>query len=662
MALTGRYSTIDKAIIATTGNSLVVCGDTTAVSINTSDMITPDGGTTRDYTLSGSSAKINIINNSSILYAELVWLSTVKSTMDGAIDVRSIQDNPITFITPKETVSLTPQYTNSATSAIGAVDRLRATTVTDIIKNSLSGTYTVSNVPTSIPPSGLSETSAGWALTVIYRNNSFKPKRIVYALGLEAATATNPIQSTFTGFKTEATEDSLKGDFIGVFAKGNPLDGSDTLKLGGSFAQLTTIGNPVGSPNPNPGTAPNNPCNSFSSGQVNIADTANPNKGLIDISGTKGTINHDAFVPTQVLGARNKWDITSVDISNTLTVNQTQLAGQYSISNPTSTIELVAFGTQINSEAPDVVATLACYDVDGDNEYNIKLDERIVYVVQIKNSGKTSANNVILSTTLNPALQFIPNSVTINGVSQIGADITKSINVGIIEPMGVTNVSFTIKAVSLVPNGDTAKTIVNYNYAFTSGAGSPTYINYADTNTIDLIIQDGNLSVVKKVSSSSAKLGDTLIYTTEITNTGSETDINMIFQDKINKYCSFVPGTVAIDGVVYENYNPNNSFSLVDLPPNAKTSITFSVLVNTLSPNTVVENGALVTFSYLFNQYIIPITKTILSNTTSIQIQFTDIVGRRTSDNYYPNIGDTVTYTLKLTNIGNITCFKCACY
>lgn len=654
MAITGRYSTIDKAIIVTTGNSLVLCGDKIETSINTSDMITSDGGTTRDYSLAGSSAKINILNNSTILYAELVWLSTVKSTAQGAIDVRSIQDNPVTFITPKETVSLTPEYTSSYTSPIGAVDRLRAVDVTNIIKNSLGGTYTLSSVPTSIPPTGLSEVRAGWALTVIYRNNSFKPKRIVYALGIEGGTSANPIQASFTGFKTEGNQEYLKADMITVFANGNPIDGEDTLRIGPSFAQLTIIGNSVGSPNINPGTAPNNPWNSFSSGQVNIADPYNYNKGLIDISGTKGTINHDAFVPTQVVWARNKWDITCVDISNTLIVNQTQLSGQYTLSNTTNAIELVAFGAQIDAEAPDIVAIIDSYDVDGDNQYNITLNEDVVYVVQIKNSGKTTANNVILSTTLNPALEFVPNSVTINGVVQTGADITNSINIGSIEPSGVTNVSFTIKAVSLVQGGGTADTVVNYNYSFTSGAGSPTYVNYAETNTLKLIVQDGSLSVVKKVSLNTAKLGDTLIYTSEVTNTGSETAFNIMFKDKINKYCSFVPGTVKINGVVYEDYNPNNGFSLSDLAPNSKATITFSVKVNSLSPNTVVENGALVTFSYIFNQYIVPITKTILSNNTSIQIQFSNIVGTRMADNYYPNVGDTVTYTLSLTNIGNV--------
>ena len=652
MTLTSRYSTIDKAIITATGNSIVICGSSTELLVNTSDMIKPDGSTTRDYNLSGSSAKINILDNSTILYAEVVWLSTVKSIAPGALDVRSLQDDPITFTTPNGTFTLSPDLKNSYTSPSGTVDRLRSANVTNIIKTTLSGTYTVSKVPTSIPTSDLSEVRAGWSLVVIYRNDSFKPKRIVYALGIEAATSNNPLQIAMTGFMTDSDQSTLNGSLTTVVANGNPIDGYDTVKIGPSFAQLTTIGNPFGVPSTNPGTSPNNPWNSFSSGQINIADPLSSNRGLIDINGTNGTNNHDAFLPAQVIGARNKWDITTVNISNTLVANQSQLSGQYNLTNTTNSIEVVSLGTQVDAVAPDITATLDAYDVDGDNEYNLNLNERLVYVVQVKNNGKSTANNIILSTILNPAIQFVPNSVTINGVTQIGADITSSVNVGNLEPAGVTNVSFTIKAISLVQGGGTANTTVNYNYSFSSN--SQNYINYCNTNSLNLIIQDGNLNVVKSVSSQTTTLGETLVYTTEITNTGSETTLNMLFQDKINKYCTFVPGTVAIDGTTRSTYNPNNGFALSDLNPNEKTTVTFSVTVNSVSPNTVVENGALVTFSYIFNQYVVPITKTIFSNNTNIQIQFTDIVARRTANNYYPSVLDTVTYTLKLSNIGNI--------
>lgn len=653
MALNARYSTIDKAIITATGNSLIVCGDTTAKTINSSSLITPAGDTTRDYLQSGSSAKINILNSSTILYAELVWLSTVKSINPDATDLRSIQDDSITFTTPKGVYNLSPTFANSYISPAGTTDRLRAVVVTDLIKDSLSGTYTVSKVPTSIPPSGLSESRAGWSLFVVYRNDIFKPKRIVYALGIEGATPSTPLQSTLTGFKTESDEESLHGDIMLVAANGDPLQGVHTVKVGPSFANLTTIGNPVGSPNPNPGTAPNNPYNWFFTGQNNICDHLNPNIGLIDVSGTKGTLNHDAFVPTQVLGARNKWDMTGVNISNTLIPNQTQLVGQITVSELTDVLEVVAVVTEVNSSAPDITATLTAYDMDGDNEYNLEVGEPMVFSTQIKNNGKTPANNVTLTCPLDPTFTFIPNSVKINGVTQSGANITTGINIGTLEPTAVYNVVFQVKANSLPPTG-TNKTTVNYSYEFTSGSGSPTYINYASTNTITTIIQQGLLTINKSVSSPSTTLGSTLVYTVSMTNVGSEIAKNVFFQDKINEYSNFVSGSVYINDVSYSSYNPNAGFSLPDLNVGQTITVKFSVKVNTLPPNTIVENGALVTFSFQFNQIENLITKTLVSNTTNIQVEYTEIMATRSSNNNYPLVGDTVTYTLKLTNIGNI--------
>ena len=178
MPFNQRFSTIDKAVLTATGNSLVICGSTTALESNTSDMITPSGTSTRDWTKAGSSANLSILDNSTILYAELIWYSTVKSGDATALDVRSIADNPITFITPKGTLTVSPQNTEVSNGASGSIDRFRSAEVTSIIKNSLGGSYTVTNVPTSIPPTGLSNTRAGWTLTVAYKNNSFKPKQI----------------------------------------------------------------------------------------------------------------------------------------------------------------------------------------------------------------------------------------------------------------------------------------------------------------------------------------------------------------------------------------------------------------------------------------------------------------------------------------------------
>ncbi len=658
MSLTARFSTIDKAVLVSTGNSLVVCGSNSDTNINTSDMIKPNGSTTRDWATAGSTAKINILSNSTILYAELIWYSTVASYSSGAVDVRSIQDDPITFTAPNgDIIYVTPQNTDSYTASTQSVNRFRSAEVTSTIKKYLGGNYTVSNVPTSIPSTGLSDTVAGWTLVVVYRNDLFKPQRVGFQSGIVVASNNQPYQATVTGFTTESNPDYLKGSLYLVCANGEPLSGTDTISIGPSFANLTTIGNPIGSPNINPLTAPNNPYNNFFSGQINVCNPLSDSMGLIDISGTNGTKNNDAFVPTQVIGARNKWDITNVDISNTLIPNQTLLAGQLN-SNGVSSIQLLGVGTQVKAIGPDITASLLFYDPDGDSEYNVEVGEKIVYAVKIKNNGDELANNVILSMNINQYCSFVPDSIYINNSLQQGANITNGINVGSIDSHGVTNVIFTVKVNSLPPLDITSGyhlmyDTANYNYQFISGVN--TIVNYATTNTLPVIVESGQVNLVKSVSKTAAFVGDNLVYTTIITNTGTAIAKNLFFQDKIQNNCSFIERSVEIDDSSMVEFNPNIGFILPDLLPQESIKVVFSVKIDSLSPSTVINNISNLTFGYMFNQQLALIEKTVFSNITSVQIEYSDIIAKRCNNNSYPKIGDTVTYTLNLTNVGNIS-------
>lgn len=651
MSLIPRISIVDKAVLVTVGNSLVICGSNTAPIISTSDLMKIDGTTTRDYTLSGSSALLNILSNSTILYAELVWYSSVFSNVPGATDLRSIQDNPITFTTPKGSYQVTPLYKESYNGTSGTVDRYRAADVTSYIKDSLSGTYSVSNVPTSVPSTGLSNSRAGWSLNVIYRNNLLKPQKVVYSSGVSVATSSTPLQTTITGFTTSTDTDLLKGYATLVSANGGPLSGTEMVYAGPSFAALSNIGNAVNSPSSNPGTAPNNPGNNFFSGVINVANQLDSSNGLININGTRGTLNNDGFIPSQTIGNRNKWDITSVDISNTLIPNQTLLAGQITAGSETDGIQLVALGAQVLAKAPNITATLLSYDIDGDSEYNTEVGEPLAYSIQVKNEGDVDANNVIVSAVINAATSFIPGSVTINGVSYPNYNIANGVNLGTVEAKGIVTLMFEV-VIKSVPEGGLLHQDANYSYQFLSGIDTIT--NSGKTNTIEVIVQEGNLSVVKSVSEANGHINDIVTYTIDIQNTGTETAQSILFQDKLDSYSSFVSGSVTIDGVTFGDLNPVDGFNLNDLIKNDSTEIKFRAKLNSLPPSTKITNIACVSFKYYLNQYVFSNKKTIFSNSTSIQILFSEIIGERCNNNNYPNIGDTVTYNLSLTNIGNL--------
>ena len=654
MTLINRFSAIDKAIITATGNSLVICGSSTIIDDNTSDMITVAGTTTRNWAAAGSNGTISILGDSTILYAELIWYSTVRSDVPGSLDVRSIQDNPITFTTPLGVNQISPQNTESYTDVSGNIDRFRSTDVTNIIKASLGGTYTVSAVPTSLPQIGLSSTRAGWTLTVIYRNDVFVPKKIIFLSGIGPATNTTPFQTTITGFATSSDETDLKGNIIFACANGQPLKGVETLRTGPSFANLTVEGNPVGQPNPNPGTSPNNPYNSFFPGQINICNPIDTNVGLINISGTNGNKNYDGFVPTQVTGGRNKWDLTNINFSNSLVTNQNQLAIQLTESGTIDGVMIVETGTSVNAIAPDIIVDFNIYDPDGKSTSKVQVGEQLIYSVKISNSGKSAANNFILSTILDPSCSYIPNSLTVNGVISPGADITRGVNIGTIDPTGVANVLFSVRVNSL-PVSKTVKGYVNYNYSFISGSGSPTTTNYGTTKVITIDVISATISVVKTSSTQTALVGDRINYTIDIKNTGTVPVSSVLFQDIISQYSSFVKGTVSIDGISEPTLDPNSGFSLSDIPVSGSIRIIFSVDILSLPPSTIVDNSTRVTFTTINPAFPFPITRTIFSNILPIQIQFTDIVATRCTSNDYPKVGEIVTYNLNLTNIGNIT-------
>lgn len=655
MSLIKRLSIVDKAVLTATGNSSCICGSSTEVLINTSDMITVTGTPTRDWTQAGSMAVLDILSNSTVLYAELLWYSTVVATFPGAVDVRSIQDNPITVIMPNGDIkSIAPDNGQDfVTFATGETVRFRSANVTSLINSYLGGNYTVSMIPTSIPPTGLNNSRCAWSLNVVYRNDSLPPKKIDFRSGIEYSTSTVPYQTTISGFTTSSNSNYLKGQMLLTVANGLPLSGNETVSIGPSLANLTVLGNPVGTPNANPLTAPNNPYNNFFAAQVNNCNPLSSSMGLIDIRGTNGSNNNNAFIPSQLVGARNKWDMTGIDISNTLVTDQTQLAfqlvsGQYSV-------QVMSIGTQIATVAPDVTVAFNVYDSEGDN-INIAVGDTIVYTVTVNNNGEQATDNVILQ--LNPGsyASVVPNSLRVNNVITSG-DIKTGVNIGTIGAYGKSVVKFEVSINSLPPvdkNGNhTITNSANYSYQFVSGIDTITNTGVSNSKTLN--IEEGLLTLVKSVSSLTPTVGSTIVYTNVITNTGTQTLSNIVFQDPDTPYTTFVPNSVYINDVLTTGLDPTVGFSLSNLPVGAAVTIKYSIIVDSTPKTGIINTTSATKYSYVITGSVNVIFVTLNSNVVSLTIQYSQIMKTTCPNTNYPKIGDTVTYTTRLTNVGNMS-------
>ena len=116
-----------------------------------------------------------------------------------------------------------------------------------------------------------------------------------------------------------------------------------------------------------------------------------------------------------------------------------------------------------------------------------------------------------------------------------------------------------------------------------NGVAQPSYDLVAGFTLPD-IAPGGSVTVgvtnVKSVDKALAVSGDTLHYTSVITNSGTQEKINLFFTDDIPAGTSFVAGSVKIGGTSYPTYNPATGFALPNLPAGASVTVEIDVKVN----------------------------------------------------------------------------------
>jgi uncharacterized repeat protein (TIGR01451 family) len=171
----------------------------------------------------------------------------------------------------------------------------------------------------------------------------------------------------------------------------------------------------------------------------------------------------------------------------------------------------------------------------------------------------------------------------------------------------------------------------------------------SNTTSTELVL--GQLAMVKTVDKQYATIGDTLTYTTTITNSGTVLASDIVFKDIIPNGATFVTGSVVVDGVSQPTYNPNTGFNVGSLLILGSRTITFQVTVTSLpSPNTLL-NQSTATFNYVV---IIVVPGSSSSNTVTTTINVTDLDLVKTASADYVESGDTLSFTTVITNNGNI--------
>ncbi|EJO5349533.1 DUF11 domain-containing protein, partial [Clostridium botulinum] len=242
--------------------------------------------------------------------------------------------------------------------------------------------------------------------------------------------------------------------------------------------------------------------------------------------------------------------------------------------------------------------------------------DNLTYKVTIKNTGNTPANDVEFKDQIPVGTSFVGGSVTINGIADIGANLSAGFNIGTINPGETVIVSFTVKVESR-PTPPQIMNMAAVNYSFIVDSTRPPIDKSAISNEVVTQIEMLQVDVSKSADKTFVLKGDTVTYTVIITNFSTIPVNDVVFTDPIPDGTSFVPGSVTINGNP-ANGNPNAGINIGTINSGESVSISFEVKVEFVPCPPRILNKAFVIFNYSLGDNIIQVT--VESNSSIIDI------------------------------------------
>ncbi|MFC4778866.1 tandem-95 repeat protein [Paenibacillus sp. GCM10023252] len=499
MPFVTRYTTTANGAITFTGNTMGLSKETNVNkpgiqhaigAFITTNTTLRDGtyplGTTSSYLLNSSSAVLQMPAGSTVLYAELIWGGSYVVTGE---TVATAINNNITFATPVTSASITPAAATSFTiTATGYY--IRSADVTALVQAGGAGTYTAAGIPGTQSDTDNSANHAGWTLAVVYQNGSLPSRNMTVFVGNEVVNSTTSTSTaTVSGFATPPSG-TLKGRLMVSAQEGDATITGDQMQFGPTSATLTAI------------SGPNNPVNNFFCSQIND-DT-----GALNTLGTFGTSN--ATPGTNIVGGRQGWDITNVDVSARLINNQTSAVIRGTTTGDVYVIN--GLGLQVDVNAPIISLTKSA------SPATAFLGDTITYTLILKNTGTASANSAVIQSTSTPGTSFVTGSVTINGSPSPAANPFSGIALGTISNGQTYTIVYRTTVTSRPASPPSFSDQASVSYTFQSVSGGATFNGTATSGTA--IVAAGNFP--PSTSNISATIAEDTVYSGAVTGSDPE--------------------------------------------------------------------------------------------------------------------------------------------
>ncbi|MEG1636331.1 MAG: DUF3794 domain-containing protein [Cellulosilyticaceae bacterium] len=170
------------------------------------------------------------------------------------------------------------------------------------------------------------------------------------------------------------------------------------------------------------------------------------------------------------------------------------------------------------------------------------------------------------------------------------------------------------------------------------------------TLPVFISIQKAELKIATLTNHSEFLVGDTVTYTTTIENTGTVPITSIIYTHPLDAGISFILSSVHINSIRDYSATPEYGISINNLSPGEICILTFQALLTT--PPKICTNKGTITGSYHIASLQAPYTQE--GNLTNLIIKSPNLSLNLKSNLADAFLDDTVQYTLKLTNSGDL--------
>lgn len=277
--------------------------------------------------------------------------------------------------------------------------------------------------------------------------------------------------------------------------------------------------------------------------------------------------------------------------------------------------------------------------------------QNVTMTVIVTNFSNTiTAPDVVFQDVLDPQLQFVAGSVSIDAIPVITANPNAGFSLGNMAPGSSRTIVF--HAITLVSGPTTIPNMAQASYDVAVNGNGDTIRNTVISNTtrLDIFINVAKVLVVKTVSKAYAQVGDTLTYTITLNNNGTVSANDVVITDAIP------PGTTFVDTSLTGASGTPPTLTLSNpLPAGGSAVISYRVLIGAVVPNqNPVKNSATVAYVYTIDPANPNgVSAMSSSNIVTTQINSARLVITKRVDKHISYIGDTITYQITIKNLGN---------